>query len=108
MTKVQKGMRGTWEAKDSIELGNDRVLQVSTHKTSDGSLVTTATVHLRDGQFLSHRMFTDFSQRLAARMLRCTEKNVTLQHADAMRLRELTALKEAITAWYVAKGECVA
>ena len=107
MTTVQKSIRGTWEAQDHIELGNDRVLRIHTHKVSDGSLVTSATVQIRDGAFLSHRMFTDFSQRLTARMLRCTEKNVTLQHADVMRLRELTALKEAVTAWYVAKGEAV-
>ena len=100
MTVVQKSVRGTWEAQDHIELGNDRVLRISTHKVSSGALVTTATVQIRDGQFLSHRMYTDFSQRLTARMLRCTEKNVTLQHADVMRLRELTALKEAIDAHY--------
>lgn len=106
MTRVQKGMRGTWEAKDSIELGNNRVLQVSTHKVSDGSLVTSATVHLRDGAFLSHRMFTDFSQRMMTAAIRCSEKNVTEQHAQCMV--KLAELKEAITVWYIAKGEAVA
>lgn len=106
MTKVQKGMRGTWEAKDSIELVANRVLQVSTHKTSDGTLVTTATVHLHDGNFLSHRMFTDFSQRMMTAAIRCTEKNVAAQHAECMK--KINEVHSAITAWYVAKGECVA
>ena len=105
MTRVQKSIRGTWEAEDRIELGNNRVLKVSTHKVSSGSLVTTATVHLYDGNFLSHRMFTDFSQRLMTADVRCTERNVTLQHADAMT--KLGEIKEAITAWYVSKGESV-
>ena len=105
MTTVQKSIRGTWEAKDSIELGNDRVLQISTHKTSDGTLVTTATVHLRDGAFLSHRMFTDFSQRMMTAKVRCTAKTVATQHADCMK--RINEVHSAITAWYVSKGECI-
>lgn len=98
MTVVQKSIRGTWAADDKIELGNDRVLCISTHKVSDGSVVTSATVHLRDGGFLSHRMFTDFSQRMMTAAIRCSEKNVATQHAEAMS--KLAELKEAVTAFY--------
>ena len=106
MTVVQKSIRGTWEAQDHIELGNDRVLRINTHKVSDGSVVTSATVQIRDGMFLSHRMFTDFSQRMMTAAIRCSEKNVTEQHAQCMV--KLAELKEAITVWYIAKGEAVA
>lgn len=103
MTVVQKSIRGTWEAQDHIELGNDRVLRINTHKVSSGHLVTRATVQLRDGMFLSHRMFTDFSQCMATTNARCTEKNVTLQHAECMR--KVDELKEAVTAHYVKINE---
>jgi hypothetical protein len=105
MTIMQKSIRGTWEARDSIELGNDRVLQISTHKVSSGDIVTTATVQLRDGKFLSHRMFTDFSQRMVTAAVRCSEKNVAEQHAACMT--KVEELKEAVTAWYVSKGEAL-
>ena len=98
MTVVQKGVRGTWEAQDHIELGNDRVLRINTHKVSDGSVVTTATVQIRDGMFLSHRMFTDFSQRMMTAAVRCSEKNVAGQHAECMK--KLPELKEAVAAHY--------
>ena len=98
MTVVQKSVRGTWEAQDSIELGDDRVLKFHTHKVSDGALVTTATVQLRDGRFLSHRMFTDFSQRLMTAQVRCTEKNVAAQHTEA--IAKLAEIKEAVAAHY--------
>ena len=98
MTVVQKSVRGTWEAQDHIELGNDRVLRINTHKVSDGSIVTSATVQIRDGMFLSHRMFTDFSQRMMTAAVRCSEKNVAAQHAEAMG--KLAELKEAVAAHY--------
>lgn len=98
MTVVKKSIRGTWEAQDHIDLGNDRVLRINTHKVSDGNIVTTATVSIREGKFLSHRMFTDFSQRMMTAAIRCSEKNVATQHAEAMT--KLPELKEAVVAWY--------
>ena len=56
MTIVQKSIRGTWEAEDQIDLSATTVLKVNTHKVQSGSLVTTATVHTRDGRYLSHTM----------------------------------------------------
>lgn len=103
MTVVQKSVRGTWEALDHIELGNDRVLRINTHKVSSGELVTRATVQVRDGRFLSHRMYTDFSQCLKTSRDRCTEKNVSAQHAEAVS--KLAEIKEAVTAHYASIGE---
>lgn len=105
MTRVRKDIRNNWAAEDSIDLVANRVLQIQTRKTSDGTVVTSATVHVKDGEFLSHRMFTDFSQRLMTAKIRCTEKNVTQQHAEAMTKRN--ELLSAVTAWYAKIGETV-
>ena len=98
MTVVQKSVRGTWEAQDHIELGNDRVLRIITMKNSYKQLATTATVQIRDGMFLSHRMFTDFSHTIKVSWDRCSEKNVAAQHAECMK--KLPELKEAVAAHY--------
>ena len=105
MTTVHKDIRGSWRAQNDYELGNNKVLQISTSKVSDGSIVTRATVHMHDGAFLSHRMFTDFSQCIKTSRDRCTEKNVTAQHTAAVA--KLAEIKEAVTAWY-AKEEATA
>ena len=105
MAKVYKDIRNGWRAQDDYELGDKKVLQISTSKVSSGSIVTRATVHMHNGAFLSHRMFTDFSQCLKTSRDRCTEKNVAAQHAEAVG--KLEEIKEAITAWY-AKEETAA
>jgi hypothetical protein len=104
MTFTSKDIRGNWRAEDSINLAPaGKVLQIVTNKTSDGTIVTRATVSTRDGGFLSHMMFQDFSQRLMTAKIRCTEKNVSAQHADAMA--RLAEVQSAVTAWYAAKQE---
>jgi hypothetical protein len=105
MTTLRKDIRNNWEARDHIKLAGEWELQITTIKTSDGSLVTRASVHQKDGNFVTHRMFHDFSQRLMTAKVRCTEKNVAEQHAGAMTKRE--EILEAIVAWYAAKGETV-
>ena len=101
MTQLRKDIRNNWAAEDNVELENDRVLEIRTMKGSDGTIVTRATVNVRDGSFMSHRMFRDFSQRLMTSQNRCTEKNVVTQHSEALNKRE--ELLEAITAWYKEK-----
>lgn len=101
MTTVYKDIRNNWTAEDNIDLVANRVLRVTTIKVSDGSIVTRATVCIREGQFMSHRMFTDFSACLKTSRNRCTEKNVVAQHEEAMSKRN--ELLSAITAWYVEK-----
>jgi hypothetical protein len=105
MTHAQKDIRGNWKMEDSIDLVANRVLKVSTHKTSSGWLVTTASVHVKEGSFLTHRMYHDFSQRMESSSVRCTEKNVTAQHAACMA--KINEIHSAITVHYIAKGECV-
>ena len=106
MTTVRKGVRGTWEAEDSIDLVALRVLKIHTHKVSGGQLVTTATVHTKDNGFLSHMMYADFSHAITVSKDRCTEGNVTAQHAAAMA--GINQIHSAITAHYVKKDEAVA
>lgn len=101
MTYLRKDIRNNWAAEDSVDLVANRVLKIQTRKTSDGTVVTSATVHVKDGNFFSHSMFTDFSQRLMTAKIRCTEKNVAQQHAEAMTKRD--ELLSAITAWYAEK-----
>ena len=98
MTTVQKDMRGNWRAKDVIQLGNNKVLEIATHKVGDGSIVTSATVNIMEGGFATHRVFTDFSKRLLTSKVRCTEKNVGSLHETCMV--NVPALKEAIAAFY--------
>lgn len=98
MTTVYKDIRNNWSAEDNITLDDKRVLRVTTIKVSDGSIVTRATVSIREGQFMSHRMFTDFSACLKTSRNRCTEKNVVAQHEEAMTKRP--ELLEAVDAWY--------
>jgi hypothetical protein len=105
MTTVHKDFRGSWRAQDDYELSDKQVLQISTSKVSDGSIVTRATVHMHDGDLLSHRVFTDFSQCIKTSRDRCTAKNVATQHAAAVD--KLAEIKEAVTAWY-AKEEATA
>jgi hypothetical protein len=105
-THIRKDIRGNWRAEDSINLAAaNRVLQITTSKVDGGLVVTRATVSTRDGGFLSHMVYQDFSQRLMTAQVRCTEKNVTAQHAAAVA--KLAEIKEAVTAWY-AKEEATA
>ena len=99
MTSIRKDIRNNWRAEDSIELGSNRVLQVTTVKVSSGEIVTRASVHKRAGGFLSHMMFQDFSQCLKTSQSRCTEKNVAAQHAAAMA--KINEVHSAITVHYV-------
>lgn len=104
MTIVRKDYRNNWSATDHVDLVANRVLVIGTTKTSDGTIVTRASVHVRDGVLL-YALFSDFSQRLMTTKDRCTEKNVIAQHACAMT--KLNEIHSAITAHY-AKEETVA
>jgi len=103
MTTICKDIRGAWRAEDTVDLAAERVLIITTHKVSDGSIVTRASVSVRDGAFLSHRMYRDFSQCIKISRDRCTAKVVSAQHADAVA--KLPELQEAVTAWYAVNRE---
>jgi len=104
MTRIYKDTHNNWKAADTIRLVANRVLEITTHKVYDGTVVTTASVHIiEDSGFMTHRVYNDFSQRLMTTRVRCTEKAVAAQHAEAMTKKH--EILEAVTAWYAAKGE---
>lgn len=96
-----RNMHGGLYEKDIIPLGGDRVLVVNTQKVSSGALVTTASVSKIEGGFMTHAVFSDFSERLAVSKARCTTKVVAAQHASAMV--GIKALIERVIAFYEAK-----
>jgi hypothetical protein len=98
MTTICKDVRGAWRAEDNLDLAASKVLQISTHKVSNGAIVTRASVSTRDGAFLSHMVYRDFSQCIKISKDRCTAKNVNAQHEAAMA--KLPEIQEAVTAWY--------
>lgn len=98
--QISKGRDG-WEAKTTIDMGAaNRVLIISTHKTT-GGMVTSATVNKRDGEFLVWNMFGDFNQRTSYKGARCTEKTVRDLHQLALDGIEQTMA--AAVAHYEAK-----
>ena len=70
-----------WKAESQVELGNDRVLSITTMKRSSGALVTTASVGKREGMFISHMMFQDFNTSVeTSTPKKVTQKAVETQH----------------------------
>lgn len=95
-----RNMRGDWSAENFIPMGiatkdGDFNLKISTHKTSSGTLVTSANaVRVQDGRIM-WRPFTDFHKQVAQSRVRVTSKAVEAQHQTALALAgEL--LKDAI------------
>lgn len=92
-TFVRKGRDG-WEAKSEIQLDNDRVLSIKTSKGAYGGLTTWAGVSVRDGNFLTHIMYQDFSKTIIkSNPSRVTAKVVEAQHA-LINLDEVLAMVE--------------
>jgi hypothetical protein len=83
---LRKDIRGNWRASQRIDLGNQRVLNIVTHKVSSGAFVTSASVAKVDGGFETHVMYQDFSKRLGAKSIRGTEKAVQALHTESMLL----------------------
>ena len=92
-TTVRKGRDG-WAAESRVDLGNGRVLTVKTSKGAYGGLTTWASVSVRDGDFLSHRLYQDFSKGIiTSNPSRVTAKVVEAQHA-LINLDEVLAMVE--------------
>ena len=92
-TLVRKGHNG-WVAKSEIQLDNNRVLSIETSKGYYGGLRTWASVAVRDGDFLSHRLYQDFSKGIiTSNPSRVTAKVVEAQHA-LINLDEVLAMVE--------------
>ena len=91
-TRIYKGRDG-WQAKTEIDLEGvtltegdkvkQGVLTISTRKTPRG-LESSASVAFRDGMFMTHRLYQDFTARMAASDVRCTEKAIRTMHDAAL------------------------
>ena len=88
-TRVFKGREG-WEAKTIIGMGmNNRLLVISTHKTTGGMVNTFAIfTDMGDGG-MSCELFGDYSKRTVCKGTRCTEKTVRDLHAQALSVSDL-------------------
>ncbi len=99
-----RGREG-WNAKSQLDLADNRVLQISTYKASNGSLRTSASVHLKVDGGLRHVFGYgtpggDFSETLvASKPARVTEAVVAAQHDSV--LTTLPGVLAAIEAHYV-------
>lgn len=101
-TRTAKGRDG-WESKTDIQLGNSRVLRITTNKASRGGVETDARVHTIEGGFLRTELFGDFSKTYASNSaLRCMEKTVAAQHFVV--LETLESIRAEVTAFYLAKN----
>ena len=108
-TRVQNGIRGTWEAVTLIDLSNGvgQFLEISTMKVSSGALVTQARVKQREREVVASTT-RDFSERLLATNVRVTERAVRAQHAQALSsVRRLWldayAYYAPVGAWYTSR-----
>ena len=100
-TQTTKGRNG-WESQTDIELGDMRLLRITTKKSDRGGVQSAARVHQMEGDFLRTELFGDFSRSLAINTtLRCLERTVAAQHHCV--LQTLESLLTEIAAHYAAK-----
>lgn len=96
ITRVAKGRDG-WTARTELDLpglskpadigmGDRPVIGLLTIATSKGrnELSSRATIGFKGDGFVTHRMFTDYSQPVASSASRCTEKAIRELHAKAL------------------------
>lgn len=81
--KTFKGRDGKWRAEQTIELGNNLVLSISSFRSARG-FVCNASVSKRDGIFLTHAVYQDYHRTLGLADLRATEKNVATFHRECV------------------------
>ena len=81
-TRIQKSKILGWNATSEIELGNSRVLTIRTCKRNGGVIVSYASAAKREGAFLQHVIFQDYSERVAIGGNRATEKSVSDLHSS--------------------------
>lgn len=58
-------------------------------KRSNGALVSAASVHQKDGAFMSHTFGRDYRANLADRKVRVSESAVAAQHAEALEMLDV-------------------
>lgn len=100
-THIAKGRDG-WEAKTDIELGNSRIVRLSTSKGGKGIHTRAQVWKLGNDGSMSFEMFGDYSKVIQQEAKRCTEKSITDLHAEVLRTSVHAVLK-GIEAHYAAK-----
>lgn len=111
-TRISKGRNG-WEARTEIPMGvKNRILAISTYKTTGGVVTqTTVFTDMGDGG-MSYDLFGGFSKRMVFKGLRCTERTVKELHQQALNvsnqlMSEAAAFyekKDATKQAYMAQG----
>jgi hypothetical protein len=87
-----------WVATTTIQLGDKRELSIKTYKSNNGELRTYASVGVREGAFVTHKIFEDYSKCFAAHDVKCTENNVRDQHR--LVLSRLEQIIDDVTRFY--------
>jgi hypothetical protein len=84
-TRLGKTMHGVWKAESSVMLDDTLCFTLTTMKRASGSVVTSASVAKREGNFYTHRMYEDYSRQLDSHKYpRVTAKVVENQHIFAL------------------------
>jgi hypothetical protein len=84
-TRISKTMHGVWKAESSVMLDDTLCFTLTTMKRASGSVVTSASVAKREGNFYTHRMYEDYSRQLDSHKYpRVTAKVVENQHIFAL------------------------
>jgi hypothetical protein len=97
-TRTRKTHHG-YMTETNIPLSDSMQLSLTTMKRASGNMTTTAVVTIREGQFFTHRVFTDYSKTLlTSRVARCTPKALETQHAQA--LQSLDVIRDTIDHHY--------
>ena len=102
-TFIRKDMRGNWKAETEIKLEGSMLLTLRTSRNCSGELVTHASVGTTDGKFVTHVMYSDYSQwQMRKKYPRITSKIVEEQHAEV--LKTLDRIKSDIAKFYADKA----
>lgn len=97
-TYISKDRYGKWNARTTMMLADKRELLVTTYKNSRGALATYVSVGTVERGFVTHKLYQDYSKCFAADPIRCTEKNVSMQHR--LVLGKLDAILDDVTRHY--------
>jgi hypothetical protein len=97
-TTIKKDYYKHWNAKTDIDLPNGKLLTITTRKSNNGGLLSSASVASYEKGFLTHVMLQDFSIRLEhSNPKRITCKVVEQQHNtldfDSVKLQALAFYK---------------
>ena len=89
--------------KHEFDLENNQVLTISTWRISPPYLKTTATVAAKNGSFLTHKMYEDYSKTWAhSAPSRLTDKVLKEQHNSV--IEKLEEIKEDFRLFYSGKS----